>query len=335
MEKKKEDLSSAQSGAEKSAIGLIKKAKNAAVDRIDRNDDGKFDLKDLSMMKDAVKASVKDRAEIRSNRQEQKKREKELETLRPIFETDVDTPGFSLPKLIRVADMDKKHAESEVCRDSIGFVFTSGELDIITIYPEKIENFGLSFYPDTGSEVYYVDPADRDHYIALDDYFGYLRVARIGELQKIAQDLGAKHFMVIYKEQKKSMNSVNAAGKAAVKVFGKSVNTEAESHKKEDSFSKIEIAAEMEFIGHKPIEPTLRYFKKDPQIQSLVSLRMADNPMTHQVYTLNLSATSGIKIKDAAQIDAALGAMKIKGGVNVSAEAQSERGRIFEYEIDF
>ena len=133
VEKKKEDLSSAQSGAEKSAIGLIKKAKNAAVDRIDRNDDGKFDLKDLSMMKDAVKASVKDRAEIRSNRQEQKKREKELETLRPIFETDVDTPGFSLPKLIRVADMDKKHAESEVCRDSIGFVFTSGELDIITI----------------------------------------------------------------------------------------------------------------------------------------------------------------------------------------------------------
>ena len=99
--------------------------------------------------------------------------------------------------------------------------------------------------------------------------------------------------------------------------------------------SKIEIAAEMEYIGHKPIEPTPVYFRKDPQIQSLISPRMADNIITRQVYTLDLSKSSGIKLKDAVKIDAALNAMKINGNATVYREVQSEMRRIFEYEIDF
>lgn len=90
-----------------------------------------------------------------------------------------------------------------------------------------------------------------------------------------------------------------------------------------------------ELIGHKPVQPNLVYFKKDPQIQSLVSLRMADNAMTHQVYTLALSNSSGIKTKDAAKIDAALSAMKLAGNFSIMSEARTEARRYFEYEIDF
>ena len=82
-------------------------------------------------------------------------------------------------------------------------------------------------------------------------------------------------------------------------------------------------------------EPTLVYFKKDPQINNLVSLRMSDNAMTHQIYTLELSSSSGMKIKDAMKIDAALASMKLEGNATVTSEAQSEARRIFEYEIDF
>ena len=48
----------------------------------------------------------------------------------------------------------------------------------------------------------------------------YLKVARVSELQKIAQDLGAKHFRVTYKEQKKSFESNTAKAKLGVKATG-------------------------------------------------------------------------------------------------------------------
>lgn len=334
MEDKKGNLKNAVVGAGKAASDFLSRAKQAVVVAMDQNGDGKLNLDDISAVSATVKTVVRDNSEKWTNLQEQKKRDRELEALRPIFEADVEKPDFSLPKLIRIADMDEKHLESEVCRGSIGFVFSGKELDVTTIYPEKLAAFDLKFYPDTDSELYYVDPADRDYYIALDSYFNYLKVARINELQKIAQDLGAKHFRVIYKEHQKTLvdSKINANTKMPKKV---GLNTAVEHQKREDSFSKIEIAAEMECIGHKPVEPTLVYFRKDPRIQGLVSLRMADNAMTHQSYTLDLSNSSGIKLKDALKIDAALSAMKISGNTTVASEAQSEMRRVFEYEIDF
>lgn len=335
MEKKKISFGTAATNAGKAAASFLEKTKKAVINKADQTGDGKLGLADVASVTESVKTKVNDRKDKWNNTQEQKKREKEFESLHPIFDADVDTPEFSLPKLIRVAEMDKKHAESDLCKDSVGYIFSEKEVSVVTIYPEKIADFGLSFYPDMESEVYYVDPTDRDLYVALDNYFNYLRVARIGELQKIAQDLGAKHFRVTYKEQKKTFNSISAGGKAAFRIAGNNGNVDASHQRQEDSYSKIEIAAEMECIGHKPVEPVLKYFKKDPQIQSLVSLRMADNAMTHQVYTLNFSSSTGIKIKDAIKIDAALSAMKINGSANITSEVQNEDRRIFEYEIDF
>ena len=336
MDKIKIDLSSAASGAGKAASGFLSKAKKAVVNTVDQNGDGELGLDDVSVFTNTVKAAVKESGEKWADKQQQAKREKELKSLRPLFETDIDTPDFSLPKLIRIAEMDDKHAESEVCHGSIGYVFSGKDIDIMTIYPNKIIDFDLKFYPDIESEMYYVDPTDRDFYIALDNYYNYLKIARIGELQKIAQDLGAKHFRVTYKEHQKSIESTDAKGKVNGKLSGKQGgNLDAEHHKDADSYSKVEIAAEMECIGHKPLEPKLVYFRKDPQIQSLVSLRMADNAMTHQAYTIELSNSSGIKEKDAIKIDAALAAMKFSGNFSVTSEVRREMRRIFEYEIDF
>ena len=128
----------------------------------------------------------------------------ELKSLRPIFEDDLDSPEFALSKIIRVADIDKKHAESEVCNGSIGYISEHKDVRILNIYTDKADMYGITYYPDRDSEIYYVDPFDRDRYVALDDYFHYLKVARVNELQRIAQDLGAKHFRVTYKEDLKS-----------------------------------------------------------------------------------------------------------------------------------
>ena len=311
----------------KATSELFRKTKKAVVSSLDQNDDGKLNLTDISAI-----------SERRAESKEQKRLEAERKALSPIFEEDIEKPDFVLPKLIRVAEIDKKHAESEICRGSIGYETIQKDLRIVSIYPDKTELFGLKFYPDIDCEVYYVDPCDRDFYIAMDDYFNYLKVARVGELQKIAQDLGAKHFRVTYKEQEKSITGRTANTKigGAAKADKKTGAGIEHSHESSSSsFSSVEIAAEMECIGHKPVEPTLVYFRKDLQIQNLVSLRMADNAMTHQVYTLQLSKSSGIKVKDAMNIDAALSAMKLSGNVTVTSEAQSETRRYFEYEIDF
>ena len=325
MEKQKVDLKEFAANTGKNAAALIGKAKKAVIEAVDQNDDGEFTLADINIVADQLgekKALLKMEADRKS--------------LCPIFEEDLNNPEFTMSKLIRITQIDKKHPESAACKGSIGYESVQKGIRVITIYPDKAKIFGLSFFPDIDSEVYYIDPSDRDKYIALDDYFSYLKIARIGELQRVAQELGATHFRVKFMEQKKSFTQDAAKAKANVKAPQKQGGAvDASFENKTDNYSKVEIASEMNCIGHEPNRPKLEYFKNDPQIQSLIDLRMNDNTLTHQIYTLSLISSSGVKIKDAIKIDAALSAMKISGNATFVSEAQSEMRRFFEYEIDF
>ena len=207
----------------------------------------------------------------------------------------------------------------------------------MNIFKDKLEPFGLTFYPDADGELYYVDPSDRDRYIALDEYFNYLKVERVNELQKIAQDLGAKHFRVTYKEQKATFSQQTAKASGGVRGNGMGrANFDAAQELSSSEVSAVEVAAEMDCPGHAPIEPKLRYMQKESSILTLIEMRMdKESPLTHQKYTLKLSNTSGIKEKDAMKIDAALKAMKISGNTTVANEVRNESRRFFEYEIDF
>lgn len=325
---------------------LFDRAKRNIAKALDQNDDGTLDLNDVAVFAGNVGNAAKKAAEavkknaIESNEQwnakmEEAKREKELKTLQPIFPDDLDAAEFYISKLIRICEMDKKHAESELCKGSIGHVSDQKELSVVNIYRDRIDEYGLSFYPDKESEIYYVDPCDRDHYIALDEYFNYMKVARVSELQKIAQDLGAKHFRVTYLEQKKSFT--NKAGKANLqgKIAKAGGSIQAENDASQSSFTNVTIEAESDYIGHAPVQPALKYLQREYHIQSLIAQRMSENQMTHQKFVLNLAASSGIKKNDAAKIDAALNSMKISGNASVSEEVRNEERRQLEYEIDF
>lgn len=166
----------------------------------------------------------------------------------------------------------------------------------MNIFRDSVDVFGLTFFPDNESEFYYVDPSDRDRYIALDDYFNYLKVERINELQKIAQDLGAKHFRVTYVEEKSSYTDKKIKGN------GNAVNTvsvEAEHRSSAEKYSKIEIAAENDFPGKEPIKPQLKYLLRDSSIQNLITMRLDnDSALTHQRLMIKLSNSSGLKESD-------------------------------------
>lgn len=331
MEKKKVDLGAFAAGASKTAAGLFGKAKKTVVSAVDQNDDGEFDLKDVSAMAGTISTAAKKAAAAVKDSADTRAREQELKALCPIFAEDLDSTDFLMPKLIRITEMDKKHAESDVCKGSIGYMSTQKDLTIVNIYRDKTDIFGLTFYPDMDSELYYVDPSDRDRYIALDDYFGFLKVARVNELQKIAQDLGATHFKVTYKEQQstQSLKKGKIHVKASATADGEHVSTT-------NAETTVEIAAEMTCPGHAPVKPQLVYLQREPSIQTLIALRMDKaSPITHQKYTLKLSNSSGIKERDAVKIDAAIKSLKCSGHADVTTEAQKEERRFFEYVIDF
>lgn len=336
MEKKKVDFGAVAAEAGKNAKAFWGKAKETIVSVADQNDDGSLDLKDVSVVAGSIGNAAKETATSIIISAGEKHRELERKLLQPIFAEDLNNADFLISKLVRITEIDKRHAESDVCKGSIGFISDQKDLKVVTIFKDKVDMFGLTFYPDTDSELYYVDPSDRDRYIALDDYFNYLKIARVNELQKIAQDLGAKHFRVTYKEQKTTFSSQNAKAKGSAKYVGDSANFEAARELASTDVSTAEVAAEMDCPGHAPVEPKLYYLQREPSIQSLIALRMDEtSPLNHQKYTLKLSNSSGIKEKDAVKIDAALKGMKISGNTTVASEAKNESRRFFEYEIDF
>ena len=306
---------------------------NNAIQVADQNDDGKFDSQDISMITEAVGYTVKQNAQIIKENIDEKARLLELKTLQPIFVESLDETDFHISKFIRITERDKKHAESKVCDGSIGYTSIQKGLRIVNIFRDSIDSFGLMFYPDSGDEFYYIDPSERDRYISLDEYFSYLKVARINELQKIAQDLGAKHFKVTYKEEQTSFSEKKMQAKADVKGIAAANGEHNSSQKK---YSTVEIAAEMSFPGHAPIKPTLKYMQRDPSIQTLIAMRMDEQaPLLHQKFMLKMSNSSGMKESDAAKIDAVLKGMKCSGNATVSSEAKNEARRYLEYEIEF
>lgn len=332
MEKKKFNLGESAAEAGKAAAGLFGKAKNAVVSAVDQNDDGRFDLKDVSALAGTIGTATSNAASAIQESAEARKREYDKKIFQPIFAENLDDADFVLPKMIRLTEMDKKRAESDVCQGSIGFYSDFKEMKLVNIFRDKLNVFGLSFYPDTDSEIYYVDPCDRDHYIALEDYFVYLKKMRVSELQWIAESLGAKHFRVSFKEQQE-VSSEKKSASHAKKGHG-AVNIEQNLESAVSSASKV--AAEMDCPGHAPVLPELHYFKRDPEIELLIDLRMK-SPLAplHKEFSISFGSTSGIKEKDAIKIDSVLKSMKLSLGTTVTSEFHHESQRFFEYEIDF
>lgn len=315
----------------KNAKDILEKSKNKAVQIADQNDDGKFDLEDVTAMANSVGNIVKKGARTLKETADEKARQMERKTLLPIVLEDLN--DYQMPKLIRITERDKKYSESEVCKGSIGFWSDFKEIRLMNIFRDSVNVYGISFYPNYDSEFYYVNPVDSDNYIVLDEYFDYLKQVRVGELQKIAQDLGAKHFRVTYKEEKTAFSERRTNKKVGIKSVG---DVSAEQKSEENKYSKIEIAAEMECSGHAPVKPTVKYMKYDPNVQKLIEMRMDEQgPLRRQTLTIKLSNSSGLKESEAVKIDAILKGLKCTGNSIVVNEVRNESRRYLEYEIDF
>lgn len=304
-----------------------------AIKAIDQDDDGKFNISDVSIIAGNVGNVAKKGANAVAGGAHNAAEELERKVLAPLFLDDLTDVDFMMPKLVRIMDRDKKHAESEVCKGSIGFTQTPKGYTIVNIFRDSLDAFNLSFYPGAGVGFYYVDPIERDAYIALDDYFRYLKLARITELQVIAQSLGAKHFKITYKEERKTFSEVSALGDAKAT---KNANVNAERIKNHTEYENIKVAAEMSFPGQEPTMPDIKYLQNDPNVKSLIQMRMNEaSPLLEQHFEVHLSMTSGMKEQDAAKVDAILKALKCSGNMTLESEVKNEERRVLEYDIKF
>ena len=322
----------ARSGLE-TAKDTSVRAKDAAaasahsfIQSIDQTGDGRFDREDLAEIKRQIQE--KDR---------QAKLKRDLEALNPIFVKDLTDGDFFLSKMIRVAEMDKKHMASSACAGAIGHETLVKDLRIVTIYPDQSDVWGLQYYPDMNQDFYYVNPVDPSQYVAIDYFFDFLRQARVGELQRIAQDLGARLFKVTIKERKKTLYKKKVSEKLSVRSGLFNGKADADHSVSANDLSDGEIAAQSSFEGHAPVRPNLVYYKNEPQIQSLIEMRLGNtkNTLTEQHLSLKCTHSSGITENVAARIDSAFSMMKVTGNTTFSSEAQNEVRQIFEYDIVF
>lgn len=253
-----------------------------------------------------------------------------LKRLKPIFINDLN--GMIFSRLVRIVEREKKF-DIDVCKGSIGYWDTCKGERWMNIFKDSVSKFGLDFYPNDEVNFYYVDPTNKDSYIVLDEYFDRLKQVRVSELQKIAQDLGAKYFRVTYIKERTTLSKKAANGKGSIHKKG---NGSAQMNVTEQKYDRMDIAAEMSFPGHEPVMPHVRYLKYDPNIENLIKMRMdPKGPLNHQTLNIKLSSSSGLKETDAVKIDMILKSLKMVGNTTVSSEVQNEAKSILEYEINF
>ena len=261
---------------------------------------------------------------------EEGKRQWDLKRLKPIFLQDLN--GMRYSRLIRIVEREKKF-DIEVCKGSIGYWATCKGERWMNIFKDSVDKFGLNLYPNDEVNFYYVDPTNKDSYIVLDEYFDRLKQARVSELQKIAQDLGAKYFRVTYMKEKTTLSKKSTDGKGSIHKKG---NGSVQVNATEQKYDRMDIAAEMSFPGHEPVMPHVRYLKYDPKIQNLIAMRMNPNgTVNRQTLNIKFSSSSGLKGNDAVKVDMILKSLKMAGNTTVSSEAQNETKSILEYEIIF
>lgn len=304
----------------------VGKAKDVVVQVVDQNGDGKVDLEDVKLVGEQVKHETKKIVDFAQEKMNAKK----VKSLNPFYASDLERT--TLPKLVQIVSRDKNYDDNSLCKGSIGLMSDNKTMTLLNVFTDSIQDFKLSFYPNEHNRFYYVDPSNENLYIALDNYYDYLKIARVSELQSVAQSLGAKHFKVSYKEQTESY--VNKKG--SMKGKGHGVQAEAKQTVDTKSRYKMNIESEMYFSGHQPFQPVLQYLKNDPAINSLISMRMAEEgDFQKQNLEIKLSDSSGLNKELSTKIDEVLSKFKFKLEASMTQQYKKESNSSLIYEIEF
>lgn len=260
-----------------------------------------------------------------------------LEKYRPIFDNNIPAPT-SYPNILYIVDKDERMKIKE-CAGAIGFEANINNADVLGIYQKDVNKFReIEFYPNKKPSVsiYYVHPLNNFQYIDITEYFTYLKEQRISELEYIAQELGAKHFVVSILEEKMSNNESETSLNTKFGTGAYKGGIAVSKNSSQKSYEKVGIAAESNWPGREPKEPKLKMWANNESIRSLVKQRLSsDNRLQSKTFRLDYNTSSGIKEKEAAKVDGVLKEFKFSAAGEIQKKAQEESRKIFEYTIEF
>lgn len=279
---------------------------------------------------------------------EKARRDLDKKLINPVFLEDFYDEKFTIPSALRLFENDKK-MNNPVCENAIGFIDKFGDLKILNLQigllpqlqDESMLGGKLSFYPNKVESLYYSDPFSKKYFICLDEYFDYLKHAKVDELERIAYDLGAKYFEVNFVEEKKLFASVK--GKAKIGEGLK--DGKAEAHYSDEinagvsynSAYSYKLAKKSSFEGSdQPKMPKLLYYKNNADINNLIEMVMNGNHrVKSKTYILSYESNVGINAGIARKMDSAIASYKYETNASVSAEVENEKRLKLEYKILF
>lgn len=256
----------------------------------------------------------------------------------PVTLEEYHSEEFIMPKMVRILEKDP-HEGLESCAGAIAYTPLVANKNLFQIIKKNCKDTGLKFYPNKDQIIYYRNPYEDNLYLNLEDYFDYIKKKRVNELEMIANKLGAKHIKITIKEEKKTLVSASAGKKIGAKGKVEGVKAGTSEGKKidfsADNFTVLEIALDHKFEGGKPEIPELTYYKNDPDIESLIEMRMGNNPSKEKTYMLKFSQASDINLTAAMDIDAVLDKLQLTASASVRSEVEREKRLYFEYHIEF
>ncbi len=335
----------------KSVSSFASKTQETIVHAVDKNGDGKFDRNDIGLSDENLQAAkvkanklvsaagdgIKNHSEMLSKAIADSKLDKERKTLRPVFIEEL-TPADAIPNMVRIVAHDKRRDESAICDGSVGYWEAVKGIDTLCVYDDCAVQLGICFHPSITLGIFYAEPYQERLFVALDEYFNYLKKARVNELEMIAQKLGAKRVQITFKEQAKNITKRNLQADANSKFGGAKAGATGTFSQAGNEYAGIEIAADLVFSGHDhPEVPELVYFKHETDIEKLIEMRTSngDNKIQSKTYKLQCNKSAGIKENEAAKIDAVAGQLKCGASQSFSSEVQRENRTELEYKIEF
>lgn len=331
------------------------KAQSAITKVVDRNGDGKIGAEDFGLTQEnlevaggavkgaAIAAShgLKAGGSAMGKAFSDARLQAERKALRPVFPEELpfamdrtESANEDLPGILSVTVRDKKRAESEVCQGSVGYYQAAKGHDLLCLYEDDLTPLPLTFYPTASQGIFLASPYQDGVYIAVNEYFNFIRKGIVNELELVAQNLGAKHVRISFQEDTKAhtMQKVHSHGKAQ----GVAASYDQESSLHESS--NLEIAADVKFSGHaSPITPDLIYFRNESDIPKLIDMRTSNssNRIESKTYRFQCNRLFGVKEKREGEISAVLNYVKPSGAVSYNQNIQRESRTILEYSIEF
>ena len=259
---------------------------------------------------------------------ERLKKEKEKESLTPLFFKEYKKKDFRIPEIVVIED-DTTHAD--FWEDAMGWFEKKGEVEVLCLYRSSAVKSGLNFTaePIVG-EVYYTDRFDRTCLIRAEEVFQRAHNERQAELERIAYDLGATSYSIELVEAEALAEKKSGALGASIGKTGAKTSVDNSAARANQRSGRT--AAKL--TGHnEPTRPALKWFAQDGNINNLIDMRCSSkNAIQSRTLEINGSSMISMSNKVACAIDAIKG---VKASASMAQEATKEHNSTLIFEIEF